>query len=294
MTVGGRPDRGTPAAADDRRPVGSSGVRDSALGARSTVGRGLALLAALSERGQARADELALAAGLPVSTAYRYLRLMREHGFAIDRAGTYECGGLLVDRSAWLGDYREMVAVAAPVMERLTYATRETVTLAVRVGLSHVLCVHQTESPRAARTAFEIGERLPLHAGAGERVLLAFAPPELVEMVLVGKLERYTTNTPGAEELRRRLARTRDLGITTSRSEYVPGALAVAIPVLVGGDVVCSLTVSGPGHRCNAGWQARVKPVLVSAGRALTHLLGEASAGPPSRRPLAPGQTVCC
>ena len=86
------------------------------------------------------------ATGLPVSTAYRYLRLMPEHEFAVDRAGMYECGPLLADRSSWLRDYRGMVAVAGPLMERLTQATQETVTLAVRVGVSHVLCVHQTES----------------------------------------------------------------------------------------------------------------------------------------------------
>lgn len=262
--------------------VGIGECAVTAMAPSSTLGRGLALMRALSERGQARADELAAAAGLPVSTAYRYLRLMREYGFAVDRAGVYECGPLLADRSPWLGGYRGMVSVAAPVMERLTQATQETVTLAVRVGVSHVLCVHQTESPRAARTAFRIGQRLPLHAGAGERVLLAFAPPEVVEMVLLGDLERYTANTPDADELRRRIACTRDAGITTSRSEYIPGALAVAIPVAVAGDVVCSLTVSGPGDRCDAGWQARVKPMLVNAGRALGYLLREASPAVPS------------
>ncbi|HEX5192480.1 MAG TPA: IclR family transcriptional regulator [Solirubrobacteraceae bacterium] len=263
--------------------VGMSEAAVTATTPSSTLARGLVLLTTLSERGQARADELAAAAGLPVSTTYRYLRLMREHGFAVDRAGVYDCGPLLADRSQPPGDYGGLVAVAGPLMERLTHATQETVTLAVRVGVSHVLCVHQTESPRSTRTAFRIGQRLPLHAGAGERVLLAFAPPEVIEMVLIGELERYTANTPGTDELRRRLASTRDAGITTSRSEYVPGALAVAIPVAVAGDVVCSLTVSGPGDRCSAGWQARVKPVLVNAGRALGYLLREASPVPVTR-----------
>jgi DNA-binding IclR family transcriptional regulator len=252
---------------------------------RSALGRGLALLVALSQRGEARVDELAAEAGLPLSTAYRYLRRLREEGFAIEDGGVYRCGPLLVDKSEPLGDYGELVAVAAPLMEQLTQATRETVTLAVRVGAGYALCVHQTESPSPSRTAFRIGQRLPLHAGAGERVLLAFAPPEVAQMMLSGELKRYTANTPAPEELRRKLVSTRRSGITTSRSEYVPGALAIAIPVAVGGQVVCSLTVSGPGKRCGAGWQARARPVLVAAGRALGYLLEEGSPTRVRRRP---------
>jgi DNA-binding IclR family transcriptional regulator len=54
---------------------------------RSALGRGLALLVALSQRGEARVDELAAEAGLPLSTAYRYLRQLREEGFAIENGG---------------------------------------------------------------------------------------------------------------------------------------------------------------------------------------------------------------
>lgn len=244
----------------------------------STFARGLTVLVALAERGEARAAELAAATGLPVSTAYRYLRVLREQELVAEQGGVYRCGPLFTRASAPERTYRQLVSTAAPLMERLTALTGETVTLAVRIGVSHALCVHQTESANAEHTAFRIGQTLPLHAGAGERVLLAFAPQEVIQMVLVGELERYTANTPDRHELVRKLASTRHSWITTSRSEYVPGAIAVAVPVAVDGQVICSLTVSGPSARCDAFWQGRVKPVLLNAGRALEHLLRETAA----------------
>ena len=244
----------------------------------STFARGLAVLVALADRGEARAGELAAAAGVPVSTAYRYLRVLREHELVTECGGVYRCGPLFARAASVERPYRQLVDTAAPLMERLTALTGETVTLAVRVGVSHAICVHQTESPNMEHTAFRIGQTLPLHAGAGERVLLAFAPEEVIQMVLVSELERYTDNTPDRHELARKLASTRHSWITTSRSEYIPGAIAVAVPVAVDGQLICSLTVSGPSARCDAAWQGRVKPVLLNAGRALEHLLREAAA----------------
>lgn len=252
-----------------RIPPGRSG---------SSLARGLAVLAALVERGEARADELAAAVGLPVSTVYRHLRLLREHGFVVDSAGVYRCGPVLARPSESPSrPYNGLVTAAAPLMKRLTRLTEETATLAVRIGVSHALCIHQTESPHPERTAFRVGQTLPLHAGAGERVLLAFAPREVIQMVLVGDLKRYTANTPGRDELQRKVASTRRSWITTSRAEYIKGAIAVAVPVSAAGHVVCSLTVSGPDTRCDAEWQARVKPALLTAGRALERLLHEST-----------------
>ncbi|MGH3265278.1 MAG: IclR family transcriptional regulator, partial [Trebonia sp.] len=215
--------------AQTKDPVAPSPHRGAPGRSGSTLARGLAVLAVIAERGEVRAGELAAAVELPVSTVYRYLRLLREHGFVVDRDGVYGRGPRLTDTAAPSSAYARLAQTAAPLMQRLTTLTGETVTLAVRVGSSHALCVHQTESPNAEHTAFRIGQVLPLHAGAGERVLLAFAPREVIQLALVGELERFTDNTPRRDELLRKIASTRSSWLTTSRAEYVPGALAVAV-----------------------------------------------------------------
>ena len=50
----------------------------------TSFARGLRLLLAVSDRGEVRADELAAALEMPVSTVYRYLRTLVEFGF-VDR-----------------------------------------------------------------------------------------------------------------------------------------------------------------------------------------------------------------
>ena len=133
----------------------------------------------------------------------------------------------------------------------------------------HAVCVHQVESEHAVRLAFRIGQALPLYAGAGQRTLLAHAPPEVVQAVFDGEFQQFTPNTPTRENLAKRLASTRLSGIATSRGEYSPGGVAIAAPVFCNGALVCSLTAAGPDTRCGPQWQSRTRPVLQRLSEAL-------------------------
>jgi DNA-binding IclR family transcriptional regulator len=212
------------------------------------------------ETGPARADQLAETAAIPLSTAYRYLRTLRRHGFVTEASGLVAPGPLLAPASGRIGR-GELVTIASPALKHLAELTGETAVLAVRAGL-HAVCVHQVESDHAVRLAFRIGEPLPLYAGAGQRTLLAHAPPEVIQAVLAGELEQFTPNTPTAANLARRLDSARLTGVATSRGEYSRGGVAIAAPVFCNGVIVCSLTAAGPDTRCGPRWQARTKPIL--------------------------------
>lgn len=239
-----------------------------ATAATASLERGLSLLRAIIETGPARADELADTVGLPLSTTYRYLRTLRVAGFIADGGGMFSAGPVL-DPTGPPGVGRaDLVASAAPVLQRLADLTGETAVLVVRVGL-HAVCVNQIESAHAIRMAFRIGQALPLYAGAGQRTLLAHAPPDVIEAVLAGQFEAFTPNTPTRENLAKRLQSTRLSGIATSRGEFSAGSVAIAAPVFFGGEIVCSLTVAGPDARCGPRWQSQVKPVLRSHAEGL-------------------------
>ena len=236
-------------------------------GATASLERGLSLLRAVTETGPARADELAKTAGIPLSTAYRYLRTLRTYGFVADAGGLFQPGPVLEPTRGHVGR-AELVAIASPWLEQLAELTGETAVLVVRAGLRAV-CVHQVESEHAVRLAFRIGQALPLYAGAGQRTLLAHAPPEVVRAVFDGECQQLTPNTPTRENLAKRLASTRLSGIATSRGEYSPGGVAIAAPVFCNGVVVCSLTAAGPDTRCGPQWQSRTRPVLQRLSGAL-------------------------
>ncbi len=236
--------------------------------ATTSLDRGLALLRVIAESGPARADELAATAGLPLSTTYRYIRTLQSHGFISGSAGLFGPGPVLDSSSPARVGRRELVRLATPVLERLVDLSGETAVLVVRVGV-HAVCIHQVESPHAIRMAFRIGQALPLYAGAGQRMLLAHAPPDVIESVLGSEFERFTPNTPTRANLARRLESTRLTGVATSRGEYSAGSVAIAAPVFFHQHLVCSLTVAGPHTRCGPRWQAHTKPIVQSQSGAL-------------------------
>ncbi|HEU0257472.1 MAG TPA: helix-turn-helix domain-containing protein, partial [Microbacteriaceae bacterium] len=137
----------------------------------TSFSKGLAVLGWILEHGAARADEIAPAVDLPLSSVYRFLRTLREHGFVADADGLYDTGPRLASVGASPMN-TSISTLAAPFLEHLSAVTGETAVLTVRQGL-HAVCVSQVESAFQIRLAFELGQLLPLYAGAGQRVLLA-------------------------------------------------------------------------------------------------------------------------
>jgi IclR family transcriptional regulator, acetate operon repressor len=74
---------------------------------------------------------------------------------------------------------------------------------------------------------------VPIYACAPGKAILAFSPPELIESVLDGRLEKFTPNTFATRpELEDELLRIRRLGFATNRGEYAENSrVAVAVPV---------------------------------------------------------------
>jgi DNA-binding IclR family transcriptional regulator len=244
----------------------------SARGEPTSFERGLRVLLAISEGGQVKVNALVEQLGLPPSTVYRYLRPLRELGLVRESDGYYRVGERLLTADRGLSNV-VLAHLARPTLQTLSRDSGETALLTIRVGMS-VMCLAQAESANPVRMAFEVGQVLPLQAGAASRVLLAYAPAKVVEAVFAGGLLTYTPNTPDLRKLRRQLESIRTLGFATSRGEFIPGAFAVAVPVFHGDSVIAGLALAGPANRCSHQWQVTARPLLVEAGLALSSRLG--------------------
>lgn len=219
---------------------------NAASAGRSVTSKVFALLAAFTPAAPERSlTQLAQAAGLPVSTTYRLAsELVVRGGLERVPGGGYRIGlrmweiGLLALRGTPLS------AVALPFMQDLYDATRENVHLAVLDG-ARALYLEKITGRGAVRLVTRRGGRLPLHATGVGKVLLAHAPPELLEQVLAGGLKRYTPSTiVTPEHLRRALAEVRRTGVALSREELTLGTLSVAAPVFgVGGTSDAALSI---------------------------------------------------
>jgi DNA-binding IclR family transcriptional regulator len=199
--------------------------------------------------------------GLPRATAHRLATGLEAHRLlARDSAGRWRLGPALSELSAAVAD--PLLAAGAAVLPGLRETTGESVQLYRREGTTRV-CVVALEPPAGLRDTVPVGARLPMTAGSGARVLLAYSDPATQQAVL-----------PSAVFTERTLADVRRRGWAQSAAEREPGVASVSAPVRDrAGDVVAAVSVSGPidrmGRRPGARWAAD----LIAAADDLTQRL---------------------
>ena len=161
--------------------MGSPGYHQAAPRA-SVTARVLALLSGFDEAHPRRSlTDLARHADLPVSTAHRLLRELEDwHAVDRDADGLYCVGRRLWQLGTLAPVQRELREVALPAMQDLYEATHENVQLAVLQGTT-ALFVERIHGKSSVAVQSRAGRPLPLHTTGVGKVLLAYAPRDVVE-----------------------------------------------------------------------------------------------------------------
>jgi DNA-binding IclR family transcriptional regulator len=245
--------------------------------AASVTSRALDLLGAFDpEHRSLTMSELARRSGLPLATAHRLIGELRRWG-ALDRlpGGDYVIGRRLWDLGLLAPVQTGLRQAASPFLHDLYGATLATVHLAVRDG-GEVLYVDRLSGHVSVPVVSRIGSRLPMHATGVGKVLLAYAPDDVLAEVL-GRLTRitpYTITQPA--RLLDQLRRVRADGYATTGEEMSLGACSVAVPVRAAdGEVAAALGIVVPDLR-------RERARLVSALQVAARGIGRTLAGMPS------------
>lgn len=226
------------------------GVLDKAVGVLQTIAESPCGLAELCDR-----------TGLPRATAHRLAAGLEVHRLlARDGDGRWRLGPAVTELAAQVND--PLLAASATVLPRLREITGESVQLYRREGTSRI-CIAAVEPPAGLRDTVPVGARLPMTAGSGAKVLLAFSDDATRAAVL-----------PDAKFSDRALAEVRRRGWAQSAAEREPGVASVSAPVHdAHGSVIAAISVSGPidrmGRRPGARWAAD----LLAAAEALTRRL---------------------
>ena len=240
----------------------------------TSFARGLRLLLTVADRGHVRADELSTVLEMPASSVYRYLRTLQEFGFLDRRDGAYQLGPRLLIGTGSNVSSQLLIRVAEPILQTLVDETGETALILRRIGLSAV-CLTQVHTDNPLRVEFEIGGMTPLYAGAMGRVLLAYAPTEVLEEVVAAGLNPVTADTPDEALLRASLVEIQASGMATSEGEVVSGSVAVAVPIMGQDGIVGSIAVIGPATRCGLAWRTRTRRLVLGAAETVNAALVE-------------------
>jgi DNA-binding IclR family transcriptional regulator len=197
-------------------------------------------------RAPLRLNEVARRAGLHVATTQRILVVLIRHGY-VDQDGTgYTMGVVpLANAHAYLVS-NTLANGARPVLQELAHTSGLTSAMSVRIGFFHVL-VARVDGANPLRYIPPLGERMPLHVGAGRVYAASLGPDELDELIdRVGEIRLATGQLLTRLEFLERIRVIREQGYAIGYSERVPDASSIGAPVLNrNGELIAVVQLSG-------------------------------------------------
>jgi DNA-binding IclR family transcriptional regulator len=196
--------------------------------------------------------------------------LERERGSRRIRLGA----GLLSLAAPLLGSVK-VVEAARPQLAELAQDSGETISLSIWDGAGAVN-LEQALGGRAVKHYAPPGSRNPAHCTAAGKLLLAFAPADVVERALARTLKRFTPRTiVSRSELSAEIAQIRRLGYAINDGEYSPDVGAVSAPVRnAEAGVVAAVTATVPMYRFGAARRRQLIDLVRRAADAVSARVG--------------------
>ncbi len=218
-----------------------------------SVSRALMLLKCFSDaQPEWNLGDLAQYTGLNKATVHRLLAALESEGFIVRsaRTGGYRLGPTLIVLGGCAMRSNDLRTVSRRMLEALAQQTGESTTLEVLAG-SEVVILDEVSSRHLLGMSQDVGARLPAHATATGKLLLAHLEPEALALALAAPLQRLAPRTVVSRvALREQLGPLRAAGVAITEDELEAGFVAVAAPVVDhAGDVVAAVSIGGPGSR---------------------------------------------
>lgn len=211
-----------------------------------SLARGLAVIKALavSEEPQTLA-QVAQAAGLNRAVTRRVLLTLVEVGYVLARGRQFSLRPRVLELGEAYRSSLRLPSLAAPSMARLVQVTGQSCSMAVLDG-ADIVYVQRIPGRRIIDAVLHVGTRLPAHATAMGRVLLAALGEEELAAVLegsdLGALTERTITDRAA--LVAELARVREQGYCLIDQEFERGLTTLGAPVRdARGDVVAAINL---------------------------------------------------
>jgi DNA-binding IclR family transcriptional regulator len=214
--------------------------------------------------------------GLYKSRIIRLCGTLAAHGYLIRTPmATYKLGPKLMTLGKVYERTNPLTAVARPVMKELSALTGESTKLFVIEGRKR-LCLVRERGPSPLQYAIYEGEIQELYAGAGGKLLLAFAPEAFQKEIIQRKRKKFTNETiTDPDVLQKELDIIRRRGYAASKGELVSEVAGLSAPVYdYEGQVCAALTIAGPKQRFGTERRKQMLAQLLESAGKLSLLLG--------------------
>ncbi|MCU1421720.1 MAG: IclR family transcriptional regulator [Microbacteriaceae bacterium] len=246
-----------------------SDMRDSGA---TSLSKGLALLDVFHDGdGALSIRELARRSALPTSTVHRLVQDLLDAGLLTRTSAGYQLGVKLFELGALVPRERRLREIAIPFAHNLNEVTQLTANVAVRDG-HEIVYVEKVITRSLTVPHSRAGGRLPLHATALGKAILAFSDPALADEVIAAGLPGLAPRTiVSGAVLRRQLDTIRREHVAYDLEESQAALFCVASPVLDRfGRAVAAISVTGATGAREARYLA---PVVRATALALSREL---------------------
>lgn len=231
---------------------------------RTALGRAQLIIDAFSPESPVQSlGALARKAGLPKSTAHRFVEQMLELGWLERSHRGYKVGIKLYEIGELCDRRNSLRRAATPHLLALSKQLRRSVWLCVLDG-DTVLCLDRLSAPTAHPTRAGRRIRFPVLTTVFGRAIVAFESDAQIDAYVDANL---ADAEPGAvDAIRRDLASVRTAGFAfgpSTRSE----TFFMGVPLRQSGRAIASITVAGP----DAGLDRRTAETMHRVGAAIWH-----------------------
>jgi DNA-binding IclR family transcriptional regulator len=238
---------------------------------RSVTSKVAAILLTFRDGDEHSLTEIARLTCMPVSTTHRLVTELAGLGLLEHtHESQFRVGGSIRAIGSRMSYSPRIIESARRVLDDLVATVHAAARLGVLTGTQ--VAYIEKRCDHSPATTFAHAPRLPAHATALGKALLAFSPAELLNCLIAHGLTCYTPRTlTDPEELRRSLAVTRLTRFAVSRCELEQNVSAVAVPVFgAGGIVIAALELTVLDLRAD---QHLAQSVLTVAARGLSREL---------------------
>jgi sugar lactone lactonase YvrE/DNA-binding IclR family transcriptional regulator len=222
--------------------------------------------------------ELLRAGNLPKATLHRILATLMREGLLRHEtySKTYRLGFRLLELAHEVWSDFDLRLAAQDELIRLRNVVGETAQLAVLDGDSVVLIASE-EAGRDMRLTSKVGLRLPIHATALGKVIVAYLDPQKqIELLESLTLQAFTTQTlTTIGNLRRELDLTRARGYGVEYMEFDNSVAGIAAPIFdIEGRPIGAVSFTGLPQHLDAARAHGLSSTLIGAARTISHNAG--------------------
>lgn len=216
----------------------------------STVERSFEIIETLYRMDGSGVTELAEVLDFPKSTVHVHLKTLQNCGYVVRDGDGYRVSYRFLEIGGGQRARGNLYDIASGEIDKLSDESGELALLAIEEA-GRAVILRKSGNHDSIDDNTPVGGRLPLHSTALGKAILAHRPSGEIDAIIArhGLTEEGPKSITSRKELMDDLREIREREYAISDEEYSKGVRGVASPIVIDGESVSAIAISGPAKR---------------------------------------------